>query len=232
MSLTHLPTLHLRAHEFVWLQRHQRVLLALITLVFSLWIMTAPTAGHALLAALTCGGFVLSTWYLYRRSQVGYTLTATHFQQHLFKGGWSLQWHNIQRFGQCVYRDRDGWTHPLPWIGFKLTDYDAFIDAVCPRIGSEMLINQRGLLYLALRGNLDPHIEDKLFDTRRFTSESGRQYRGLQAMLAQRMRYQRACYGYDVFISTADLDRDIDSFIGLLRRYKAAAATCESYRAC
>ncbi|MDP5253514.1 MULTISPECIES: DUF2982 domain-containing protein [unclassified Vibrio] len=225
MSPICLPTLHLRVHEFVWLQRYQRVILALVTLLFSVWIMTAPTIGHAILAALACGGGAFCSWYLYRRSQVGYTLTATHFQQHLFKGGWAMQWKNIQRLGQCHYRDREGWSHPVPWIGFKLVDYEPFIDAICPRVASEMLINQRGLLYLALRGNLDPRIEDKLFDTARYTSKSGRQFRGLQAMLAQRMRYQRECYGYDIFISTADLDRDIDSFIGLLRRYKAGAIT-------
>ncbi len=43
------------------------------------------------------------------------------------------------------------------------------------------------------------------------------------AMLANRMQHQRNFYGFDVFISENDLDRSADEFIGLARRYLAAA---------
>ncbi|MEL7287999.1 MAG: DUF2982 domain-containing protein, partial [Pseudomonadota bacterium] len=46
---------------------------------------------------------------------------------------------------------------------------------------------------------------------------------GLLAMLANRMKYQRRFYGYDVFISASDLDREAEEFVGLARRYLAAA---------
>jgi hypothetical protein len=42
-------------------------------------------------------------------------------------------------------------------------------------------------------------------------------------MLANRMSYQRGFFDYDIFISTSDLDRDEESFVGLTRRYLAAA---------
>ena len=48
-------------------------------------------------------------------------------------------------------------------------------------------------------------------------------YSGLQAMLANRMKYQRGFHGYDIFISTQDLNMSGEEFIGLARRYLAAA---------
>lgn len=42
-------------------------------------------------------------------------------------------------------------------------------------------------------------------------------------MLANRMRYQRQYFDYDIFISVQDLERDAESFVGLARRYLAAA---------
>lgn len=48
-------------------------------------------------------------------------------------------------------------------------------------------------------------------------------YSGLQAMLANRMKYQRGFHGYDIFISTHDLNISGEEFVGLARRYLAAA---------
>ncbi|MDH5923414.1 DUF2982 domain-containing protein [Vibrio splendidus] len=48
-------------------------------------------------------------------------------------------------------------------------------------------------------------------------------YSGLQAMLANRMKYQRGFHGYDIFISTQDLNMSGEEFIGLARHYLAAA---------
>ncbi|WP_060982440.1 DUF2982 domain-containing protein [Vibrio splendidus] len=48
-------------------------------------------------------------------------------------------------------------------------------------------------------------------------------YSGLQAMLANRMKYQRGFHGYDIFISTNDLNMSGEEFVGLARRYLAAA---------
>ena len=42
-------------------------------------------------------------------------------------------------------------------------------------------------------------------------------------MLANRMRYQRGYHGYDIFISTNDLKMTGEEFVGLARRYLAAA---------
>lgn len=158
-----------------------------------------------------------------KKSQVTFTLTASHFQQHLFKGGWVVRWRNIESIGICSYQ-QDGWHQPLPWIGIRLKHYSPYLDAICPRIATEILLSQRALLYLGARQNhCEERFEDMVLDPQPYTSKAGKQYDGLQAMLANRMKYQREFYGYDVFISASDLDREADEFVGLTRRYLAAA---------
>ncbi|TOH35108.1 hypothetical protein CGI85_12200 [Vibrio parahaemolyticus] len=172
-----------------------------------------------ILMAIIVGFAVL----MIKKSQVTFTLTASHFQQHLFKGGWVVRWRNIESIGICSYQ-QDGWHQPLPWIGIRLKHYSPYLDAICPRIATEILLSQRALLYLGARQNhCEEKFEDMVLDPQPYTSKAGKQYDGLQAMLANRMKYQRKFYGYDVFISASDLDREADEFVGLTRRYLAAA---------
>ena len=70
---------------------------------------------------------------------------------------------------------------------------------------------------------LNAHFEDIVLDSKPYKSEQGREYRGLQAMLANRMNYQRSYFDYDIFISANDIDRSAEEFVGLARRYMAAA---------
>lgn len=67
------------------------------------------------------------------------------------------------------------------------------------------------------------NFEDIVLDSEAYVTNEGKEYRGLLAMLANRMRYQREFYGFDVFVAEADLDRSADEFVGLTRRYLAAA---------
>ncbi|MBE3663989.1 hypothetical protein BOO30_08310 [Vibrio navarrensis] len=161
--------------------------------------------------------------YLMLRSQVKYTLTATHFQQHLFKGGWVVKWRNIEKIGVCTV-ETQGWHQPLPWIGIKLKDYTPYLDAICPRVASEILLSQRALLYLgAHQHQCTSQFEDMVLNSDPVHIGDERLYTGLKAMLANRMRYQRRFFDYDIFISAQDLDREADDFVGLVRRYLAAA---------
>ncbi|NAZ44877.1 DUF2982 domain-containing protein [Vibrio toranzoniae] len=205
-------------------------------------------------------------YYLMLRSRVMLTLTPTHFQQHFYKGGWVLQWRNIQKIGLCTY-EQEGWHQPLPWVGIKIKDYSPYLDSICPKITCELLLSQRALLYLgAKQAGKESNFEDIVLDSSHYhtrCTENGcvelsqykesrntdevsfidnqtqtssdssnepknqntviKNYSGLQAMLANRMKYQRSFHGYDIFISTQDLDMSGEEFIGLARRYLAAA---------
>lgn len=153
-----------------------------------------------------------------------FTLTFMHCQYHSRYGGWSTPWYNISQLGKAEI-SHQGWQQPLPWIGIKLNDYDDFIKNISPRLAARMIIEQRILLVMAIKNSdVENHtIEDVLFDDEPFQTPNGNIFKGLRAMLAHRMEYNRKFLGFDFFISEDTLDRPINDFIGLLRRYKAAA---------
>ena len=133
------------------------------------------------------------------------------------------------RIGICHY-DQEGRQQPLPWIGIKLKHYSPYLDSICPRIATEILLSQRALLYLgAKQSQQGTQFEDIVLDSKPYKNTQGEQYSGLQAMLANRMRYQRSYFDYDIFISAHDLDRSAEEFVGLARRYLAAAEPEEEY---
>ncbi|WP_318486117.1 DUF2982 domain-containing protein [Photobacterium leiognathi] len=153
-----------------------------------------------------------------------FTLTFMHCQYHSRYGGWSTPWGNISQLGTAQI-DRQGWQQPLPWIGVKLKDYDEFICNISPRLAARMIIEQRILLIMAIKNSEEDNhvIEDILFDDEPYQGHNGCIFKGLRAMLANRMHYNRQYLGFDFFISEDALDRPMNDFLGLLRRYKAAA---------
>lgn len=155
--------------------------------------------------------------------EVSFTLTFMHLQFHSPYGGWLARWRNIAEIGPATVAYQ-GWHQPIPWVGVRLKEYDEFLESICPRIASKILMEQRALLIMAYRRAEHPphHIEDMLFDDRHYITRSGHTLKGLLAMLANRMRYNRELLGYDFFISEDLLDRPTDDFIGLTRRYIAA----------
>ncbi|EFO50934.1 conserved hypothetical protein [Vibrio parahaemolyticus K5030] len=217
-----METLHLTNSHFKSDSPINRLILLLVALITLFLVVISPGWKQAMLSVILMAIIVGFAVLMIKKSQVTFTLTASHFQQHLFKGGWVVRWRNIESIGICSYQ-QDGWHQPLPWIGIRLKHYSPYLDAICPRIATEILLSQRALLYLGARQN---HCEENLkiwCSTHNRTLASGKQYDGLQAMLANRMKYQREFYGYDVFISASDLDREADEFVGLTRRYLAAA---------
>ncbi|WP_264905492.1 DUF2982 domain-containing protein [Vibrio sp. STUT-A11] len=218
-----METLHLTNSHFKPGSVLTRITLFLIALITLFLVLISPGWKQAMLSVILMAVIVGFAVMMIKKSQVSFTLTATHFQQHLFKGGWVVRWCNIESIGICSYQ-QEGWYQPLPWVGVRLKHYSPYLDAICPRIATEILLNQRALLYLGARQNqCEEQFEDIVLDPKPYQSSSGKQYKGLLAMLANRMKYQRSFYGYDVFISAGDLDREAEDFVGLTRRYLAAA---------
>lgn len=216
-----MPTIHISNHSLsvAWVKLSVGVTLllcALLGIFFNDW--SKSTLLLLALILLIAAGY----WFM-RKSWVGFTLTATHFQQHFYHGGWVIKWSNICQIDICSYQ-QEGWHQSLPWIGIRLKNYSPFLNSICPRIAREMLLNQRALLYLGAKQQPSPmNFEDIVLDSTPYKDRQGDVYTGLMAMLANRMGYQREYYGFDVYISEADLDRDASEFVGLARRYLAAA---------
>lgn len=220
-----MPTLHLINHRLFSRARHFRWALILVMACMGLMAYFANDVRQFLIGLLLLLILSIFAYGLILKSTVRYTLTSSHFQQHLSKGGWVVQWSNVSKVGICQCQQQ-GWYQSLPWIGIKLKNYSPYLDAICPRVATEVLLGQRALLYLGAQQNSNvAKFEDLVLDSHPYTSENGTVYTGLQAMLANRMHYQRNFFDYDVFISTSDLDRSAEEFVGLVRRYLAANQT-------
>ncbi|WP_076589374.1 DUF2982 domain-containing protein [Vibrio ostreicida] len=221
-----MQTLHLTNQPFSFTSPVAKVASFAIVVTLLSLLMLAPDWQHALLFII---GILVLMWLgqrLVLKGTVSYTLTSTHFQQHFYKGGWVVKWSNINKIGLCYY-EQHGWQKPLPWIGIKLNHYSPYLESICPRITTEILLDQRALLYLgAKQHQQSERFEDMVLDSKPYRNRVGTQFSGLQAMLANRMKYQRLFFDFDIFISEQDLERPAEEFIGLARRY-LAAAECE-----
>ncbi|KJY79337.1 hypothetical protein TW78_01140 [Vibrio coralliilyticus] len=224
-----MQTLHLTNQPIRLSSPIAKILATIASIVLISLVMFSPDFQQAVLTLVAILSMLGFGYLLILKSTVSYTLTATHFQQHLFKGGWVVKWSNVSKIGICHY-DQEGWQQPLPWIGIKLKHYSPYLDSICPRIATEILLSQRALLYLgAKQSQQGTQFEDIVLDSKPYKNTQGEQYSGLQAMLANRMRYQRSYFDYDIFISAHDLDRSAEEFVGLARRYLAAAEPEEKF---
>ena len=218
-----METLHITHQPIQLSSPRARIIVAVIIISLICLVVLSPNLQLAILTLIAVLVLLGFAQWLVLKSIVSFTLTASHFQQHLFKGGWVVKWNNIHKIGICHY-DNQGWQQPLPWIGIKLKHYSPYLDSICPRIATDILLNQRALLYIGMKQSLvNAHFEDIVLDSQPYRNEQGNEYRGLQAMLANRMNYQRNYFDYDIFISAQDLDRTAEEFIGLARRYIASA---------
>lgn len=164
------------------------------------------------------------------KPQLSFSLTFMHLQHHTKKGGWCVKWCNIQEIGipRISY---DGWYQGLPAFGIKLKNYEPLLDNISLRLASHMIIEQRGMLILAFRHSEmseQTKIEDIILDDTPYVSLSGKTYKGLIAMLANRMVYTRQLLGFDVIIHEDVLDRSAADFVGLTREYLASSSACLS----
>lgn len=223
MAAYKLDTLQITNHHFHISSSYSKLIMGASVLAALALVIISPSPQTAVLSIILILLLGSYGYYLVLKSKVSYTLTASHFQQHLFKGGWVVKWNNISKIGMCTY-NQDGWLQPLPWVGIKLKKYSPYLDSICPRIISEILMGQRTLLYLGAKQHGRENIfEDIVLDSDSFRSEDGIKYGGLLAMLANRMQHQRGFHEYDIFIAVSDLDRSGEEFVGLARRYLAAA---------
>ncbi|MFA0088307.1 DUF2982 domain-containing protein [Vibrio sp. 10N.261.51.F12] len=218
-----METIHISNHDYSWHSPSLRNFAFLGLIISIALVLLVPNWKLGLIIAGLLAVALGFTFFTVIKSRVTFTLTASHFQQHLFKGGWALRWTDIERVGICSHH-KDGWHTPLPWVGLRINSYGAYLNAICPRIATDLLLSQRALLYVGMQQTSPQTIfEDIVLDSSVYIDTDGTQYHGLMAMLANRMKYQREFFGYDIFIAEADLDRSADKFVGLVRRYLAAA---------
>ncbi|RDV26721.1 DUF2982 domain-containing protein [Alteromonas aestuariivivens] len=186
----------------------------------AIWIASVPQwlvlAGIFLTSASIVA--ILVGWFKLREPDYSIELSPEAIRYCHRLGNWRIDWSNLQRF-DCP-RVRQGLDfNELDAIGFKLKDYAPFIQSVSPRLATHLLMEQRPLLLQ----NRDESCAtgtcfgNEFLDDSRYVLENGEVLTGVRAMLANRMAQLRKQLGFDVFLSSVELDRAPGDFVQLLK---------------
>jgi hypothetical protein len=169
---------------------------------------------------------LLIAWVKYREPEFSFLLSKSSILYKHRHGQWQLDWHNIQRV------DVPKVTHklehkPLDMVAIKIKDYSAFLKNVSPRLMTNVLLEQRPLLFHDMSASKDCATgschskgcpSDDMLEHDYFKDNNGIEYKGIQAMFANRMTKLRARLGYDIFVAGSELDRPEQEFVDLLRQ--------------
>ena len=164
---------------------------------------------------------LLIAWFKYREPQFSFLLSRTTIFYKHRNGQWQLDWRNIQRVDVPKVSHRLEYKS-LDMVAIKIKDYSVFLDQVSPRLMTNILMEQRPLLFHEMPASKDCatggcHSDDML-ENDYFKDSNGTEYKGIQAMFANRMTKLRARLGYDIFIAGSELDRPEQEFVDLLRQ--------------
>jgi len=169
---------------------------------------------------------LLIAWFKYREPQFSFLLTRTSILYIHRRGQWQLDWSNVQRLD--VPRVSHGLElRSLDMVAIKIKDYSVFLAKISPRLMSNILMEQRPLLFQQMPPSKDcatgSCYSDDILEHDYFKDSNGKEYRGIQAMFANRMIKLRARLGYDIFVAGSELDRPEQEFVNLLRQCQQSA---------
>ena len=193
--------------------------LGLASIVFSVFPKSLNLIGIFLSSASLVA--LLIAWVKYREPQFSFLISRTSILYKHRQGQWQLDWANIQRID--VPKVSHGLQHkPIDMVGFKIKDYSVFLAQVSPRLMTNILMEQRPLLFQTMPASKDCatggcHSDDML-EHDYYKDCNGKEYQGIQAMFANRMTKLRARLGYDIFVAGSELDRSEQEFVDLLRQ--------------
>ncbi|WP_293745643.1 DUF2982 domain-containing protein [uncultured Paraglaciecola sp.] len=171
---------------------------------------------------------LLIGWFKYREPQFSFLLSRTSIFYKHRHGHWQLDWENIQRVD--VPKVSHGLeSTPLDMVAIKIKDYSVFLKEVSPRLMTNILMEQRPLLFHDMPSSKECasgacHSDDML-EHDYFKDSNGLEYKGIQAMFANRMTKLRARLGYDIFVAGSELDRPEQEFVDLLRQCQQRVLT-------
>lgn len=170
---------------------------------------------------------LLIAWVKYREPQFSFLISRTSILYKHRHGQWQLDWKNIQRVD--VPKVSHGLAHkPIDMVAFKIKDYSDFLAQISPRLMTNILMEQRPLLFQEMLDSKDCasgscHSDDML-EHDYYKDSNGKEYKGIQAMFANRMTKLRARLGYDIFVAGSELDRSEQEFVDLIRQCQQRVA--------
>ncbi|GAA5214147.1 DUF2982 domain-containing protein [Corallincola platygyrae] len=135
-------------------------------------------------------------------------------------GQWTLKWEDIQRIDVPKLGISENY-EALNYVGLKLSSHHLILSNISLRLARSILLEQRPVLMQAIKSDCPDGTcpTDLLFEADEFTDEQGEHYNGLLAMLGHRMAHLRQMLGFDLYLPATALDRPLEEFVTLLRRY-------------
>jgi hypothetical protein len=155
-------------------------------------------------------------WFKIREPNYSIQLSKQSIYYQHRHGSWALDWDNVHRVG--IPKVHNGLEHkPLAMVGIRLKNYAPLLHSISPRLATNLLMEQRPLL---LQNKDDcasgTCYSQSLIESDNFKDKEGKNYKGIVAMLANRMTTLRSQLGYDLFISSGELDRTTEDFVALM----------------
>lgn len=162
---------------------------------------------------------LLIAWVKYREPKFSFLISRTSIIYKHRHGQWQLDWQNIQRVDVPIVSH--GLEHrSLDMVAIKIKDYSVFLTKISPRLMTNLLIEQRSLLFHEMPASKDCDTgscpSNDMLEHDYFKDDNGIEYTGIQAMFANRMTKLRARLGFDIFVDGSTLDRPEQQFVDLL----------------
>ncbi|GAB58122.1 DUF2982 domain-containing protein [Rheinheimera nanhaiensis] len=111
-------------------------------------------------------------------------------------GSWHLPWHSFLYSGVPQLNQQS-----LAYIGFRLTDYDGFLQPLPLRLAVRLMTEQRELYLAAIRqGCSTGQCAGELLAEGSYFTTSKQQYNGVKAAFGWRMQQLNRQTGFDVFV--------------------------------
>ena len=160
---------------------------------------------------------MLIGWFKIREPAHSFEISKKAICYYNRRGHWQLEWNNIQRID--VPRATRGIVlKDMELVGIKIREYGPLLKSISPRLITNLLTEQRALLLNSDKCASGTCYSEAMFEDDRYKLEDGTEIKGIPAMMANRMRRLRELFGYDLFISASELDRDKEEFVQLLRQ--------------
>lgn len=160
---------------------------------------------------------ILIGWFKVREPEHSMEISRQSILYRHRHGNWQLDWENVQRID--TPKISTGLDHrALGLVGIKIRDYRPLLDSISPRLATNLLLEQRPLLLQSGSCTTGTCYGGSMLEDDKFKLEDGTVLKGIKAMMGHRMKRLREMLGYDLFISSAELDREADEFVALLRQ--------------
>lgn len=197
-------------------------LAGIVALILSAFLMSALPQDYNLAAIFLVSASLVTIivgWLKIREPVYSMLLTRESVTYIHRYGTWQVEWNNILRIDvPTVHKGLQ--SAELALVGIKLKQYDPLLDSISRRLANNMLLEQRPLLLQNKPEVMEENVSNygaNLIENDTFTSSNKIQFKGIQAMFANRMTKLRERLGYDLFISESEIDRPVREFVDLLK---------------